>query len=47
MHHGKNRGNEKHIKYVKTLKFAENSGGKFLKVWGKNNFVEIVGGEMY
>jgi len=35
-------GNEKHIKYVKTRKFAENRG-KFIKVGGKNNFVEIEG----
>ena len=36
----KTEGKEKHIKYVKTRKFAENRG-KFVKIGGKNNFVEI------
>ena len=35
-------GNEKHIKYVKTRKFAENRG-KIFKSRGKNNLVEIGG----
>jgi len=43
MHHGQNRGNEKHVKYVKKHVNSTKSRGKCEKVGGNNNFPEIWG----
>jgi len=43
MHHGKSRGNERHVKYVKRVNILWNQGGNFAKVGGKEKFLGIGG----